>query len=230
MHNSDKILDDLLNGGTLSVEYEKENEILEPLLTEIDLIQNNDIKNFVRSLLVKAGPFWDIPSSFSGEYHPPDERDEGGNVLHTKRVVRAATLIADSYSLEDDDRDILIAGALIHDITKGVIFELDGLPSYDPMHPYTVDRFVRMARVEDKQYGSEAQSSVLYIDEDVSQSILRLVRCHMGVWSPIPETFPYMPLEMALHIADNVAAHLHFIIDGDDAEENLWRWVPQEQE
>lgn len=229
--SSDKVLDEILKDkGTPNLEREKEDALLEPLLPEIELIKEPRLQGFVRSLLLKAGPFWFIPASFTGEYHPPDERDEGGNVLHTKRVVRTALLFADSYSLEEEERDMLIAAAILHDITKGVTWVVNELPSYDPMHAYTVDRFVRMVRVEDTQFSSENKSSSLFLDEDSVQAILRLIRCHMGVWGPIPETYPVYALEMALHLSDMVASHLHKIIDGEEAENNLWRWGLPEQE
>lgn len=224
MTNTDKVLDEILQEepSSPSIEQLQENEILEPLIEEIELITNPKIMSFVRSMLLKAGPFWYIPASFSAEYHPPDERGQGGNVLHTKRVVRACQLLADSFALEYEERDLLYAAALIHDITKGVVWESNGQPSYDPMHPYTVERYLRMARIEDQRYTSEFQSSTLFLDEESAQAIMRLVRCHMGVWSPIPETYPMYSLEMILHSADHLASHLHWIVDG---EELAWRWM-----
>lgn len=217
------ILDEILSYKKVSSVLKDEDQILQPLIEEIEMIKNEDVKSFVRSVLLRAGSFWKIPSSFSGKYHPLDEHNEGGNVLHTKRVVRAAKVLGDSYSLSDEDRDIVYAACLLHDVTKGI--KLDGEDSfhYDPMHPYTVGRLVKKCQDDDKQYATESQSSTLYLSEDAVQSILRLVRCHLGPWSPVPETAPITYLDMIVHMADNIASKLHYLIDGENVKEERWR-------
>ena len=123
---SKSILDDILKEDTSS-QIIQEDEYLASLLQEIGLIDDEGIKSFVRSLLLKASTFWEIPSSFSGRYHPPDEHGPGGNALHTKRVVRVAEVISDSYALSVEERDLIIAACLLHDITKGIPSEESGM-------------------------------------------------------------------------------------------------------
>lgn len=223
MKDADKALDKFLKEDeTYLSHYEKENWILEPLLEEIDLIVDESIKSFTRSVLLRAGPFWEIPASFSGKHHPPDERGTGGNVLHTKRVVRTVGLICQSYNCTDIEKDILTSAALLHDLTKGIL--IDGLDEtrYDPMHPYTVDRFVNFIRQDDETYATENQSSTLYIKDELVNQIMKCIRFHLGPWSPVPETRPLYPMEMILHIADYCASNLHYIIDGIDCVEERW--------
>jgi len=208
------ILDDLLGIDVPFKPNEEEDKILLPLLDEINLINNFQIKMFTRAILLQAKIFWKIPSSFSGKHHPPDEHSSGGNVLHTKRVVKAAEIIVQSYSLNDIERDMVYSACLIHDITKGI----DNVASvgeylYDPMHPYTVGKFVTNCQENDKKYSSEASSSTLFLDEETVQSILRLVRCHLGPWSPIPETYPTSFLDMIVHLSDNIASKVHKILE-----------------
>jgi len=208
------ILDELLNEGTTFKPNEEEDKILSLLLDEINLITSQPIKLFVRSLLLQAKTFWKIPSSFSGKYHPADEHGVGGNVLHTKRVVKAAKIISDSYGLVDNEKDLVYAACLIHDITKGISQNEKGEDFYyDPMHPYTVGVFVKKCQENDKKYGSDLSSSTLFLDEETVQVILRLVRCHLGPWSPIPETVPSTYMDMIVHLADNIASKLHTIIE-----------------
>ena len=208
----------------------EEDLILAPMLEEINYIKDESIKSFVRSILLRATSFWVIPSSFSGKYHPMDEHNSGGNMLHTKRVVRAAKILSDSYSLSDEDRDVVYAATILHDITKGI--KLDGEKSfhYDPMHPYTVGSFVKKCQQEDTSFASENQSSTLFVSEDTVQSILRLVRCHLGPWSPIPETYPITYLDMIVHMADNIAAKVHYIVDGDNIIESRWKVLDETTE
>lgn len=209
------ILDDILEEDKNNL-LVQEDEILDELIDEINLITDESIKSFVRSILLKAGIFWEIPSSFSGRYHPNDEHGVGGNVLHTKRVVRIANMICDSYSLIDEERDTILAACLLHDVTKGIPSENEGSFQYDPMHPYTVNKFVMDCIKYDKEYANDSHSSTLYINEDTIQSILRLVRCHLGPWSPIPETYPITYMDYIVHLADNIASKIHSVIDDSD--------------
>jgi len=206
------ILDDILLKDKNDL-IQKENIILDPLLNEINLIEDESIQSFVRSILLKCDIFWNIPSSFSGKYHPPDEHDPGGNVLHTKRVVRIADIMCDSYSISPEERDIIIAACLLHDITKGIPSEKEGMFHYDPMHPYTVNKFVMNCMEHDREYANDTNSSTLFIAEEIVQNILRLVRCHLGPWSPVPETFPITYMDYIVHISDNIASKVHTIID-----------------
>lgn len=217
------ILDDLLTDKKNSDTTKAENEKLAPLINEINLISDETIKSFIRSVLMKAEFFWDIPSSFSGKYHPNDERAPGGNVLHTKRVVRIASVMSESYNLSIEERDVVIAAAIIHDVCKGHKPGDSDQPCYDPMHPYAVGKFIDKCRAEDKKYASDSDSSTLYLAEDVVQSILRLVRCHLGPWSPVPETYPITYLDFILHLSDNIASKLHLFIQDSELINPKWR-------
>jgi Asp-tRNA(Asn)/Glu-tRNA(Gln) amidotransferase C subunit len=202
--------------------FQKENEVLAPLLKEIDLIMDQGIMSFVRKALYMApSHFWTVPSYSD---NPPDEHEEQGNILHTKRVVRIAKYMADAQERPETERDIIIAAALLHDITK-YIAVLDDKPVYDVMYPYTVDNFVSWLREDEEQSSSESGSSVFLIDKEHLLQILRLIRCHRGVWSPIPETIPATTAELTLHLADLLANNLANILDGDDIQE--WRWTKQ---
>lgn len=227
-NNSKFILDEILANDSPSSLIKDEDKILLPLLEEINMIFDENIRSFVRSILYRADSFWAMPSSASGKYHPSDEHCAGGNVLHTKRVVRAANVLADSHSLPQEEKDIVIAAVLLHDITKYTRNGKNGEFKYDPMHPYTVGIFVEKCQKEDKSYASEYQSSTLFLSEDVVQSILRLVRCHLGPWSPVPETTPITYLDMIVHVADSVASKLHYIVDGNDVIESRWKLDTEE--
>lgn len=221
----DDLLDDLLKNQPEP--YDEEDKILAPLLEEIDLIDDPGILSFVRAVLVKAPSyFWTEPSEFTGNYFPPDERFEGGSVLHTKRVVRIVREILFAQDKTQEEIDQAIAAALIHDITKGTRHP-DGQVIYDPMHPYTVDALVSYVRMDDNQNSDETRSSTLWISDEHLTNILRMVRCHMGSWSPIPETVPVTNLELTLHLADLLASKLHFLVDGEDIQD--YRWNKEEE-
>lgn len=220
---SKSILDEILVKEKNVSSIGKENETLFFLLDEINLILDESIRSFVRSILVRSDTFWEIPSSFSGKYHPQDERTKGGNVLHTKRVVRIASLMSESYSLSQEEKDIVISACLLHDICKGKKEHGAEECKYDPMHPYTVGKFISECQEKDKKFASESESSTLFLSEDIVQSILRLVRCHLGPWSPVPETYPITYLDYIVHLSDNIASKLHLIIEDSDLINPKWR-------
>lgn len=217
------ILDEILVDKNKIAFSEAENEKLHPLLDEINLISDDTIRSFVRSVLLKAENFWDIPSSFSGKYHPKDEHGFGGNVLHTKRVVRIVSIFSDSYTLSLEEKDIVLAAAILHDVCKGKKEPGSSVASYDPMHAYTVNKFVEKCKIQDRTIPSDSDSSTLYLSEDIIQSILRLVRCHLGPWSPVPETYPITYLDFIVHLADNVASKLHLVIEDSELINPKWR-------
>jgi hypothetical protein len=217
------ILDDILIQEENPPSLGKENEILYPLLAEINMIIDESIKSFIRSILMRSEIFWKIPSSFSGKYHPSDEHGVGGNVIHTKRVVRIASHMCESYSLTQEEKDIVIAACLIHDLCKGIDTDGSDNPCYDPMHPYTVGKFIASCQEKDKKFASVAESSTLFLSEEIVQSILRLVRCHLGPWSPIPETYPITYLDYIVHLSDNIASKIHLIIQDSDLINPKWK-------
>ena len=90
------------------------------------------------------------------------------------------------------------------------------------MHPYTVNKFVVECQHYDKEYGKDTFSTSLFISEDAMQTILRLVRCHLGPWSPIPETYPITYMDYIVHIADNVASNLHTYINDSELVNDKW--------
>ena len=213
--NKKSLLDDILVLDKSEISTQ-EDEMLKPLLDEINLIEDESIRSFVRSVLLKSEMFWTIPSSFSGKYHPQDEHGVGGNALHTKRVTRIASTLCDSYALTPEERDTILAACLLHDITKGIPDSDKEMFHYDPMHPYTAGKFITNCQKFDKEFGNDSASSSLFITEEVMQTIMRLIRCHLGPWSPVPETYPITYLDYIVHISDNVASKLHTYIAGSD--------------
>ena len=225
---SEKALNDMLEeySGT-PVEDDfivNEDELIESLSHEIGLIKDDDVRQFVSSVLAKSGLFWTQPTPNITDRHPPDEFCIGGLVLHTKRVFRIARLLSTSYQLDDDEVDIVLAAALLHDTTKIVEFEPSIDPMFDSMHPYTVERLISQTFYIDQVEGqNDTTSSSLNLDHERVAQITRVIRCQMGPWSLVPETIPITGAEMVLHIADLMASKLAYILDGEEIREDRWR-------
>ena len=78
----------------------------------IELIQNNDLKQLVKDMIIQVqDKFYIWPAAVSVHHNIP-----GGLLYHSYNVAINAWNIAVHYS--DIDRDLVVAGALIHDIGK----------------------------------------------------------------------------------------------------------------
>lgn len=225
-------LEELTNSSG-SNKSQQEEEALYPLLGCVALINDESIKQFVRAVLLEApAVFWVQPANTAEAQSPPDETLEGGLVLRVERMTRASLYIANAQDFGLHEQDLLLAAALIHTVTRYVPTEVS--VQQDPMYPYTIDMFVHNTRYE---YAREYEaymsgenddpdivhrSSPVDIEDDDLATILRLVRCHRGSMSPIPETIPVTTLEWALHTAYYVTCNLHHIIDGDNIQKGRW--------
>lgn len=196
---------------------EQENEVLSPLLEELSLIDNFDIRQFVRAMLLQApGSFWVAYADPSDIAQIPDPTDvhEGGLVIHLKKAMRILVVLADSWALSRQDKDLVFAACLLKDVCRIVEFE-DGDWDFDDMYMYRVDMFVYEARLAAASNHNELNSSAHLITDGSLFDILKIIRHHRGTYSPVPETVPPKDsLPMLLHFADRLAYKMHgFLVD-----------------
>jgi hypothetical protein len=94
---------------------------------ELTYIRNPAIVEFaMRAIDSLPDYFFSIPASSTGKYHPVYALGEGGLMRHTKAAVRIAVELfrTELWSFTDEEKDLIIAGLLIHDGYKsGVIQE-----------------------------------------------------------------------------------------------------------
>ena len=85
-------------------------------------IHDVKIKNFVIMALDHAPEkFWTSPSSGSGKYHPPEDQGNGGLVRHIIKCAYISEELASFFSITDRQRDVVLAGSILHDIQKNGI-------------------------------------------------------------------------------------------------------------
>ena len=170
---------------------------LERLLPEINLIGDDAIRDETARTFLDWCPdyFWTIPSSGSGKYHPPDERGEYGNLLHTKRVFLAYEQLARSYTeqhlITADEYHCGQAAALLHDMFKF------GWPSENT--GITVSDHDVIA------------ANVILHKSELPEEVSGAVAAHAGAWGegPSPET----ALQQLLHMADMTVTPDHYYSD-----------------
>lgn len=204
MSEETNLLDTLLNENTVNTDSANKKinaDLIVPLVDEINLIQDSSVREFVSVCLSNTDlAFWTAPMPVDKRKRLKDEYESGGIVLHTKRVTRIVALMCQAQERNAFEEDLMIAAAILHDATKAITNKDEFI--YDPMHPYTLDVF--------------AMEQTDILESEFIHQILRLVRTHLGVWSPIPETIPVTSLEWSLHLADFIGSKMDWILYGEN--------------
>lgn len=162
------------------------------LYSQIELISNPSIRNFVQDLVgLGRSSFFTRPASRN--HHLPDERGESGNLLHSIRVIKIVLVIADACSVTEDVKNILVAAATLHDLRRyGPKDEFD----------YSCENHPLLVRKMAEEHSLSC---------DYYELIMRIVENHMGKWGK-PPFAPNVGLDEVLHLADCIEAHLPEVI------------------
>jgi hypothetical protein len=125
----------------------------------------------------------------SRNHHPPDERGEFGNTIHTLRVLRVTEDILSCTDKTEYDKDISKCVAILHDSCR---YASDGGMSYtDPHHAKLVLQFIKDCEIEVPD-----------------QRILEGIANHMGPFVPKSELkyYPQLTVSDIAHLADLIAS------------------------
>lgn len=165
-----------------------EGRLIAELGARVKLIGNPSVRIFVQRMLSRTpNAFYTLPASY--RHHLYDERRKHGNLLHTLRVVDIVLLIADACNASQGARDILTAGAILHDVCRRGIFGETRQSRKD--HPQLVRKLA--------EYNG--------LTCDYYNEIMGIVENHMGRWGEPPH-YTHIGLDEALHLADCIEAHL----------------------
>lgn len=145
------------------------------------------IRDFTIEMMKAAPPSFRTARA-SKVHHPPDEREAGGNALHTLRVVKLVKLMADACDFDRITTDISISAAIIHDLCRYGLNDEDEDTSKE--HPLVPRRL------------AEKHS----ITCDHADAIFEVAEHHMGKWGPRPYV-PRVTPDSVLHFADAISAH-----------------------
>lgn len=173
----------------------------------LDEIRSDDIRIFTEAWLQSMPAYiFHVPASSSGKYHPEYELGEGGLKRHLLNVARVAIMLCEMQAVVENERDCVIAAALLHDMLKSgwqTDFEQNKHTRFD--HP-------RLAA----QAILDTVSPV--IPEESKCLIANCIISHMGRWNtdkytgkpdlPVPET----ELQKLIHTADYIASRKNIMI------------------
>ena len=173
------------------------NEKIELFDKELSFIKSEEIKNFVKNMLVNLPEyFYEIPASSTGKYHPSYALGEGGLVRHTKAAVGIANELKTIMEFEDREFDCCVAALILHDGCKNGINGKAG--------DYTVFTHpLEIVKLIEDNFSDKTSEIKLICD---------LISTHMGKWTYNNYTKkeelrkPETELEHFVHMCDYLAS------------------------
>lgn len=107
---------------------------------QLDMFIDERLGYIVANLMLNLpDTILELPASTSGKYHPMDELDKDGMIIHIKRACHLVDQTTKKYNFTKYGHDVLLAGCLLHDIFK------DGDPPTGHTtteHPYLIYSFL----------------------------------------------------------------------------------------
>ncbi|HQD26960.1 MULTISPECIES: HD domain-containing protein [Methanoculleus] len=126
----------------------------------------------------------------------------GGLAEHTLETAEIALSLANTVSRAEMDLDVLLAGALLHDIGKASCFRRQGF-SFVALPEYTLVGHTAIGAAVLLRHSAG-------VDPSRFAHILHIVMSHHG---PHGEIQPRTPEAWAVHFADNASAFLREVLD-----------------
>lgn len=165
---------------------------------ELDNITDEDIRKFTLECLEKAPPhFWYRPASSTGKYHAKEENEQGGLVLHTKRVCKVGELLIEAWQ-PPPDADIIRSACILHDICKYG-------NSYSA-YRYTISSHPLLAYQFILKLSEGHYDNLLLVDK--CEKIGKAVSAHMGKWG---SSFEPEPENLVVHLSDYLATKMYML-------------------
>jgi hypothetical protein len=176
---------------------------------ELNLIKSDDIKKFVVSALIKVPDYvWGIPASSTMKYHPAFSCEVNGLIKHIKAMVKILHDLfqVETFEFDERKRDILTAGAILHDMAKN---GFNGSEYTVPKHPLEITIFLRKnINLED-------------LPQKDFDKMCSCIESHMGKFNTtgrgknpkeiLPK--PKAKMEVVLHLADLLSSRKYITMD-----------------
>ncbi|MCP1662177.1 MAG: HD domain-containing protein [Methanocalculus sp. MSAO_Arc1] len=173
-------------------------------------IRSGELKLLVSLALMDVGGFYEKPAARKRHHNYA-----GGLAEHSLETARIAVAMAEAQKSYRLNRDILLAGAILHDIGKALSFERQGLlfvarPEYDLIGhiPLGVAFLTRYKE---------------FLDDATYLHLLHIIQSHHGDHGDVA---PRTPEAWAVHLADLASATLREMADdtaGLAPGEGKWR-------
>ena len=206
-----------------SLDEIKIKEFVESVKKDIAGIDNDQLKNLLNLFF--------LDSKFVDEYnHSPSAITHhhnyvGGNLEHTVGVIRLCKSICEMY--DNIKRDLVIAGAILHDIGKLKEYEtkaaIDKTPEGNFIgHIVMGDRWIREKIAELRKKGKD-------FDQDLEDKLCHIILSHHGRYeygSPrLPQTIEASVIHAADMMDSQVKNFIQNIEEGRRTSEDEWAFI-----
>ncbi len=190
------------------------NELSEQLFSFIDNISNKQIKELLLS-------FFDDKEFFTRFAKAPAAKSwhhnyVGGLIEHTVSVAKICEFSSIMYPV---DKDLLIAGAILHDIGK--VYEYGTAPVIEFTSP---GRLLGHICIGD-QMVSEKAKTIDDFSEEILMKLRHLILSHHGEYEKAAARLPQTIEAIVLHFADNLDAQtvgVKQILEASEKSESEW--------
>ena len=135
----------------------------------------------------------------------------GGLLEHTANVGEIAVRIAPMYEKDGVRKDLVVVGALLHDIGK--IWELKIFPKFEYHEEYGKWGHIFMGASFVKERGRE-----FGLPEDILLDLVHIILAHHGEYSKGSPVTPRIPEALLVHLIDNLDAQMNHVLKGGDRE------------
>lgn len=176
---------------------------------EINLIENIEIRNFVKNFLEQVPDyFFEVAASSTGKYHPNYALGNQGLVRHTKAAVRIAheLLRLEMFKYSQEQQDLILASLILHDTYKHGKY---GSSFTVAEHPLVA--------------AEEVINSSLNLKLEWKEILFQNISSHMGQWNTDYKTKkeilpkPKKGMQNFVHMCDYLASRkcLEFNFDAE---------------
>lgn len=160
-------------------------------------IEDSSVRDLVGSVISSADGFFEKPAA-RRKHHA----FRGGLALHTLEVAGIAFSTTEHAENLKFNRDILLAGAILHDIGKCRSFDRKGF-GFTANSSYSLLGHITPGVQMMEEYRDK-------VDEGTYRQILHIIQSHHGQYGEIkPQTIE----AWTVHFADNTSATLHEVSD-----------------
>jgi len=134
-----------------------------------------------------------LPASLGGYYHPKDEHEVGGFLLHLQRVIWFVNMYCEEFNVNNGTRDCMLAAAFFHDISNCEKIKFHRQVRI--IDSKIVQREIILERKEevlDDHPRKSAEIAKFYLEKEgvppnMVKRIVGMIERHMSHW------YPFMP-------------------------------------
>ncbi len=170
----------------------------------VDSVSDVRLREFLRFVFE---PIWDDfrKGVAAKKYH---HAYIGGLLEHTANVGEIALRVAPMYGKDGVRADLVIAGALLHDIGK--VWELKLFPKFEYHEDYGKWGHIFMGASFVKEKGRE-----FGLPEDLLLDLVHVILAHHGEYAKGSPVTPKIPEALLVHLIDNLDAQMNHVLKSD---------------